>query len=141
MKIVEKIRKKELAVKNDGSQDDLHKVLNFVFPNDRRRAAATSKYYKSSSQDLNAWQASNKKTMPTVSVKEVLAEIEPAHNPIVGSVTKQPLGLTPKKFHEDAVKKIRLNEIREAIVRYYDAELEIDIAWIEEYNELINRNN
>jgi len=45
-----------------------------------------------------------------------------------------PIGLKPK-FVKDLE---RLNEIREAIVRYYDAELEIPIKWIEEYNELIN---
>ena len=46
---------------------------------------------------------------------------------------KPPIGLIPKRVRE----RERLNEIREAIVRYYDAEMEMPIKWIEEYNELI----
>jgi len=47
--------------------------------------------------------------------------------------TEYPIGLKPK-----LVKDLeRLNEIMGAIARYYDAELEIPIKWIEEYNELI----
>ena len=46
-----------------------------------------------------------------------------------------PIGLIPK-FVSD---RERLNEVRSAIVRYYDAELEIPIKWIEEYNDLINQ--
>jgi hypothetical protein len=48
-------------------------------------------------------------------------------------VMKPPLGLIPKFV----VRLERLNEVREAIVRYYDAELKIPIEWVEEYNELI----
>jgi len=43
------------------------------------------------------------------------------------------IGLIPKSIRQ----RERLNEIREAIVRYYDAEMEIPIKWVEEYNELI----
>jgi len=50
-----------------------------------------------------------------------------------------PLGLIPKKFHDERVTVERLNEVRGAISRYYDAGLKINIEWIEEYNELIER--
>ena len=44
-----------------------------------------------------------------------------------------PIGLKPK-----FVKNLeRLNEVRGAITRYYNAELKIPIEWVEEYNELI----
>jgi hypothetical protein len=46
---------------------------------------------------------------------------------------KPPIGLIPKWVRE----RERLNEIREAIVRYYDSEMEIPVKWIKEYNELI----
>ena len=46
---------------------------------------------------------------------------------------KPPIGLKPKKYHLLE----RLNEVRSAIVRYYEAELPIPVEWIEEYNELI----
>tara|TARA_B110000977_G_C10878529_1_gene416560 strand:+ start:348 stop:536 length:189 start_codon:yes stop_codon:yes gene_type:complete len=42
-------------------------------------------------------------------------------------------GLIPKWVRENA----RLNEVQEAILRYYNADLQIPIEWVEEYNELI----
>lgn len=52
-------------------------------------------------------------------------------------VKKPPLGLIPKWVSDRNNNIERLQEVRSAIVRYYDAELEIPIWWIEEYNELI----
>ena len=49
-------------------------------------------------------------------------------------IVKTPIGLRPKWI----IDKERLNEVRSAIVRYYDAELKIPIEWIEEYNQLID---
>ena len=49
-------------------------------------------------------------------------------------IIKPPIGLIPKWV----IDKERLNDIRGAIVRYYDAELKIPIEWIEEYNQLID---
>lgn len=49
-------------------------------------------------------------------------------------IVKPPIGLRPKWVSNIE----RLNEVRGAIVRYYDAELKIPIEWIEEYNQLID---
>jgi len=49
-------------------------------------------------------------------------------------IIKPPIGLRPKWVSD----KERLNEVRGAIVRYYDAELKIPVEWIEEYNKLID---
>ncbi len=49
-------------------------------------------------------------------------------------MVKPPVGLRPKWVSD----KERLNEVRSAIVRYYDAELKIPIEWVEEYNQLID---
>jgi hypothetical protein len=56
---------------------------------------------------------------------------------VSGSAIKPPLGLTPKKFHDERVKTERFNEVCGAIARYYDAGLKINIEWIQEYNELV----
>ena len=48
--------------------------------------------------------------------------------------TIKPIGLKPKLISNLE----RLEEIKCAIVRYYNAELKIPIEWIEEYNELID---
>jgi len=54
----------------------------------------------------------------------------------LGKIIKPPIGLRPKWVSD----KERLNEVRSAIVRYYDAELKIPIEWIKEYNELVLSN-
>jgi hypothetical protein len=51
------------------------------------------------------------------------------------SEVKPPLGLTPKYI----VEAKRLQEIREAIIRYCEARKEIPMEWVEEYNELVGR--
>jgi hypothetical protein len=50
---------------------------------------------------------------------------------------KPPMGIIPKKYYYEQVKKERFIELCEAIIRYYNAGLQINIEWIEEYNELI----
>lgn len=54
-----------------------------------------------------------------------------------GSTIEPPLGLIPKKFHDERVRVERFNEVCGAISRYYYAGLKINIEWIEEYNELV----
>tara|TARA_R110002153_G_scaffold189549_1_gene342343 strand:- start:296 stop:469 length:174 start_codon:yes stop_codon:yes gene_type:complete len=52
----------------------------------------------------------------------------------IKKVKMPPIGLKPKFVN----RLERLNEVRGAIVRYYEASREIPIEWVEEYNELIN---
>ena len=49
-------------------------------------------------------------------------------------IVMPPIGLKPKFVN----RLERLNEVRGAIVRYYDAGLKIPVEWIEEYNEFID---
>lgn len=60
-------------------------------------------------------------------------------NNVISRAIKPPLGLTPKKIHDERVKTERFNEVCGAISRYYDAVLKIDIEWIEEYNDLVEQ--
>lgn len=46
---------------------------------------------------------------------------------------KPPIGLRPKFVYRTE----RLDEVRGAMKRYFDAGLPISVAWVEEYNELI----
>ena len=48
---------------------------------------------------------------------------------------KPPQGLMPRSVHEYE----RFREVKLAMKRYYDAELEIPIEWVEEYNYLLGR--
>lgn len=56
---------------------------------------------------------------------------------VSGSSIKPPLGLIPKKFHDERVKAERFNEVCGAITRYYNDGMKINIEWIQEYNELV----
>jgi hypothetical protein len=48
---------------------------------------------------------------------------------------KPPLGLIPKRFHDDR----RRAEIILAVYRYIEADEAIPIEWIEEYNKLLEK--
>jgi hypothetical protein len=66
------------------------------------------------------------------------AQSEQLDIPVVSGIAiRPPLGLMPKRFHDERVKVERFNEVCGAIARYYDAGLKINIEWIEEYNELV----
>lgn len=52
--------------------------------------------------------------------------------------TKPPLGIIPKKINDELVKLERLNELSNAIARYYEAGLKINPDWITEYNDLVD---
>ena len=47
--------------------------------------------------------------------------------------SRPPLGITPRKFHEE----YRISEILSAVVRYMNAKYKIPIEWIQEYNDLV----
>jgi hypothetical protein len=53
------------------------------------------------------------------------------------NATPYPIGLIPKEIHNDIVNKKRFADVCRAITNYYNAGLEINIEWINEYNELI----
>jgi hypothetical protein len=52
---------------------------------------------------------------------------------VLNKLIKPPIGLKPRYIIDTE----RFNDVRGAIVRFYDAETEIPVKWIEEYNELI----
>jgi phage gp29-like protein len=49
--------------------------------------------------------------------------------------SKPPLGLLPMKLHNDK----RIEDITEAVVRYFEFGMAIPKEWIEEYNDLIEK--
>lgn len=69
----------------------------------------------------------------------VISEINNVHgvmNYVITNVHRvPPLGLKPKYIHDLQ----RKNEILDAIERYIQANEEIPIKWIEEYNELVSK--
>ena len=52
-------------------------------------------------------------------------------------VTQPPIGLIPKEHYERQRTAARFKDVCGAITRYYNANLPINVEWVEEYNELI----
>ena len=71
--------------------------------------------------------------------KKVVAkvEVDKKDGINVSFIERPPIGIIPKKIHEEKVKKDRFNDICGAISRYYNASLKIPVEWINEYNELV----
>lgn len=55
------------------------------------------------------------------------------------SAIEPPLGLIPNKFHKEKINAERFSEVCAAIARYFNDGLKINIEWIEEYNDLVER--
>jgi hypothetical protein len=53
---------------------------------------------------------------------------------LVGSVTKPPIGLKPKKIHDEQ----RYLEVCAAIARYYNAGMKIPLEWVREHNSFVD---
>lgn len=69
-----------VACINDGTIDELRKVLNFCFPNDKFETFGSNSYYYLMNK-IGDWDSSEKTDFPTQSVKVFLKEIEEQEKP------------------------------------------------------------
>ena len=51
----------------------------------------------------------------------------------MAKLKEPPIGIIPKYIHNEK----RLDDLRAAIARYFEAGLKIPVEWIEEYNDLM----
>ena len=70
-KLIKQLREGTIALKNDGTLDELNKVLRYAFPNDVSVSKGFTKYYFVS-QDKNYWSLFDTTDLPSHSVKEFL---------------------------------------------------------------------
>ena len=70
-KLIKQLREGTIALKNDGTLDELNKVLRYTFPNDVPSSKGYCKYYFVS-EDKNYWSFNDTTDLPTHSVKEFL---------------------------------------------------------------------
>ena len=70
-KLLKQLREGNIALKNDGTLDELNKVLQYAFPNDYTKSNGNRKYYFKH-DDENIWMWGEKTDLPTHSVKEFL---------------------------------------------------------------------
>ena len=70
-KLIKQLRERTIAVKNDGTLEELNKVLRYAFPNDVSVSKGFTKYYFVS-EDKNYWSLHDTTYLPSHSVKEFL---------------------------------------------------------------------
>ena len=70
-KLIKQLREGTIALKNDGTLDELNKVLRYAFPNEPSESKGTFKYYYKRPY-YNEWVCSDKIDVPIHSVKEFL---------------------------------------------------------------------
>lgn len=70
-KLIKQLREGTIALKNDGTLDELNKVLRYAFPNDVSVLKGITKYYFVS-EDKNYWSLHDTTNLPSHSVKEFL---------------------------------------------------------------------
>ena len=70
-KLIKQLREGTIALKNDGTLDELNKVLRYAFPNDVSVSKGFTKYYFVS-EDKNYWSLHDTTNLPSYSVKEFL---------------------------------------------------------------------
>ena len=72
-KLIKQLREGTIALKNDGTLDELNKVLRYAFPNDVSVSKGFNKYYFVS-EDKNYWSLHDTTNLPSHSVKEFLKQ-------------------------------------------------------------------
>ena len=71
-KLIKQLREGTIAVENDGTLDDLIKILQYAFSNDKCKINGDCKYYFKLDYGENIWIGDNIVGLPTHSVKEFL---------------------------------------------------------------------
>lgn len=71
-KLIQKLRNGEIAVKNDGTKEEVIEVTKYAFPKDKFINTGNAKhYFRSESNDIE-WDCSSNTALPSHSVKEFL---------------------------------------------------------------------
>ena len=96
-KLIKQLREGTIAVENDGTLDDLIKILQYAFPNDKCKIIGDCKYYSRLDYTENIWVGKNRIDLPTYSVKEFLKSEN--EYPKVMKVSRFPIN-TKKEFQK-----------------------------------------
>ena len=70
-KLIKQLRERTIALKNDGTLDELNKVLRYAFPNEPSESKGIRKYYFATS-NKDYWSLHDTTNLPPHSVKEFL---------------------------------------------------------------------
>lgn len=119
-KLIKQLREGTIALRNDGTLEDLDKVLKYAFPNDKTEISGTYKYYYKYYDKHYGyeWACDNKTNLPTYSVKEFL-KLENEY-PKVMKVSEKPI--KTKEDFKNANKRVVFMEKCGKFITWYDAD-------------------
>ena len=119
-KLIKQLREGTIAVKNDGTLEELNKVLRYAFPNDVSVSKGFTKYYFVS-EDKNYWSLHDTTNLPSHSVKEFLKP--ESEYPKVMKVSCMPIE-TLKDFKNANERVVFMEKLDKFIAWYYSITLE-----------------
>ena len=110
-KLIKQLREGTIAIKNDGTLEELNKVLRYAFPNDVSVSKGFTKYYFVS-EDKNYWSLHDTTYLPSHSVKEFL---KPENEyPKVMKVSKNPIK-TKEEFKNALTRVVFMKKVNKFI--------------------------
>ena len=116
-KLIKQLREGTIALKNDGTLEELNKVLRYAFPNDVSVSKGFTKYYFVS-EDKNYWSLHDTTNLPSRSVKDFL---KPENEyPKVMKVSKKPI--KTKEDFKYANKRVVFMKKNDRFIAWYDAD-------------------
>ena len=116
-KLIKQLREGKIALKNDGTLDELNKVLRYAFPNDVSVSKGFTKYYFVS-EDKNYWSLYDTTNLPSHSVKEFLKP--ESEYPKVMKVSNQPI--KTKEDFKYANKRVVFMKKNDRFIAWFDAD-------------------
>lgn len=137
--LIKQLRERTIALKNDGTLEELNKVLIYAFPNDASVSKGFTKYYFVS-ENKNYWSLYDTTDLPSYSVKEFL---KPENEyPKVMKVSLLPIK-TKKQFKEAKNRVVFIEkcgkfiawehsetlEEAENVLKTYTWEYAVDLDW------------
>ena len=117
-KLIKQLKERTIALKNDGTLEELNKVLRYAFPNDNTKSNGNRKYYFKHDDNGNIWMWGEKTDLPSHSVKEFL---KPENEyPKVMKVSEKPI--KTKEEFKNANKRVVFMEKCGKFITWYDAD-------------------
>lgn len=117
-KLIKQLREGTIALKNDGTLEELRQVLKLAFPNDNTKSNGNRKYYFKHDANENIWMWGEKTDLPSYSVKEFL---KPENEyPKVMKVSDQPI--KTKEDFKKANKRVVFMEKHGVFISWLSAE-------------------
>ena len=151
-KLIKQLRKGTVALVNDGTLEELNKVLKYAFPNGASVSKGLTKYYFAS-EDKNYWFLNNTTDLSTHSVKEFLSQekqimkvTDLKENECIHCETEEQAKAICKLMHEagltwhdgDSYLSVNLYDIYKSEICYFPAEgVFTGLDYAKEENNLI----